>query len=764
MQAGGPHTKNGLEFYKTPANKQVTIKNLINPVPGPNSSIGYSNIFSVTPSIVHFGGLKVGELHEHTVSIVNISKESQRLSIYPASSGDFHAVYEKQGSLAPGMSQRVVIKFRPQEYKYYHDFMRIQTAGQYFILVPIHAYPVVNKLEFPRNVTFSTSPLCQPGRRTIRLECTVPVDFSFDIEVVKPHPYFRIQPLSGIIPAKGSMLITVTFLPITLGSCFLSMRLHVGQYGWVPLECDISAKAVSGLLESSELKKAETRLMNYIHTTGDVINNSIGPSSSFKGDLAFTPNPAMTVKFVESDGAPLSQKKQGNRTMLLQSGGAKSHLRDPTASLLSSTFRASDLNMALDAVLQNPDFLGTRVIDLNNKSSTGVRGIDGVLKSTLPVKPRGVGSGVVYDAGAQWMTLKQAKSHSKEMAGNLPARLVPSRFEDTMHEGLRIPPGLDTLPAVNFVITQEPGKLKPKDLKVAIERNRADRALRAQEQQKIREEGGGAGLLDIRSILAEERLNLAEGDPFKRQLREMAFLADVDDVEKQEAIKQFRVSEEFMGSSLLSEEDTQLVYRQRNQAFRHMQRMNWRSAQARQHTVAYPPTDSRVKAGAAVEVAKQLAQTLAPSFDTNRNDVWSKRMNTLRKLISYVSRWIVRKRLDLRMKRVNKKFEGVTTREQANDFIAMENANAKAAGPVRAASNNKSDAAAAISKSVEEAAVGKIFASVADMVIYAPSNVAVQRQTAEKIIETSSYQFTANMARRVLFPKHVAEESSPERK
>jgi hypothetical protein len=32
-------------------------------------------------------------------------------------------------------------------------------------------------------------------------------------------------------------------------------------------------------------------------------------------------------------------------------------------------------------------------------SYTGVRAIDGVLKSTLPAHPRGPGSGLVFDAG-----------------------------------------------------------------------------------------------------------------------------------------------------------------------------------------------------------------------------------------------------------------------------------------------------------------------------------------------------------------------------
>ena len=52
---------------------------------------------------------------------------------------------------------------------------------------------------------------------------------------------------------------------------------------------------------------------------------------------------------------------------------------------------------------------------------------------------------------------------------------------------------------MNFVLTQEPGKLKPKDLKVAIENSRREREARAEEQAKIREEGGAAGQLDLRA-------------------------------------------------------------------------------------------------------------------------------------------------------------------------------------------------------------------------------------------------------------------------
>ena len=65
---------------------------------------------------------------------------------------------------------------------------------------------------------------------------------------------------------------------------------------------------------------------------------------------------------------------------------------------------------------------------------------------------------------------------------------------DRIYEGLRIPSSLKNVTSVSFVLTQESGKLKPKDLKVAIEKNRAEKEQRAEEQRKLREEGGGAGV------------------------------------------------------------------------------------------------------------------------------------------------------------------------------------------------------------------------------------------------------------------------------
>lgn len=348
-------------------------------------------------------------------------------------------------------------------------------------------------------------------------------------------------------------------------------------------------------------------------------------------------------------------------------------------------------------------------------------------------------------------------------------------------EGLRVPPNLNTVQSVTFVLTQEPGKLKPKDLKAAIERNRAEKEQRAEEQRKLRAEGGGAGMLDLRGILSEERLNSSEGDPFKRQLREMAFLADVDDVEKLEIEKGFRISEDYLGSSMLSAEDINIVYQQRKVAALHKKRAEWRLVQGRTHTGLHPPTHPQIKAGTSAETAKLIlalsntsnnrtfaAETMntssamtPPHFDPNRNDIWAKRMNTLRRFISLTSKWILRRRVKERMNKVMKLFHdnGAHTREEIRAFI--ENAaDKKGKKGASATQNDGIFTVAEGSKGSDYAPDRGRPASVSAMVFSEPNPALVNREqnagilaaAAEKVQRGES-EITADMARRILFPQ-----------
>lgn len=283
---------------------------------------------------------------------------------------------------------------------------------------------------------------------------------------------------------------------------------------------------------------------------------------------------------------------------------------------------------------------------------------------------------------------------------------------DRTVEGLRIPPSLDNNLAVNFVLTQEPGKLKPKDLKVAIEKNRAEREQRAEEQRKIREEsGGGLGGLDVRSILAEEKLNINKsGNAFNRQLREIAFLADVEEVEKQELEKEFRISEDYIGNNLLSEQDLTIIQQQRQLLALYQKKQRWNQILSRNHTISHPGHKNTVitsnnnnnttssnqqgekqattsssepliplKAGTNIEVIHELVIHLKPQFDPNRNDIWSKRMNTLRRFVTLTGKWIIRQRVSKRLMKLLFYFHEnhVFTREEVLKFIITDNINAR---------------------------------------------------------------------------------------
>jgi len=337
--------------------------------------------------------------------------------------------------------------------------------------------------------------------------------------------------------------------------------------------------------------------------------------------------------------------------------------------------------------------------------------------------------------------------------------------EDRVMEGLRVPPELESVQTSNFVLTQEPGKLKPKDLKAAIERNRAEKEQRAEEQKKLREEGGGAGMLDLRGILAEERLNSSEGDPFKRQLREMAFLADVDDVEKMEIEKGFRISGDYLGSIMLSQEDIDIVYKQRRAALLHKKRTEWRVIQSRDHTGLFPPTHPHVKAGTAAETAKLILTTFQPHYDTNRNDIWAKRLNTLRRFISCASTWLIRKRVKERMDKVMALFNenGCFTREEIRAFIELP--------PSKQMNKKVGTAAASGSAEAEESTTKAVAqldavldpdrpASVSVMVFAKPNESLTNRERNQQIIvaaaekvQRGENEITPEMARRVLFPR-----------
>lgn len=585
-----------------------------------------------------------------------------------------------------------------------------------------------------------------------------PGSLPFSIEVLQPHPYYRISPLSGSIPGNGieGIDIQITFTPITLGSCTTSLKLFIEQPGYVPLESIISARAVSGLIESNAYYAAEDAVIRHAQTANTELNNILGANSTFKGQELLLSSLMGTA----------GHRGLSPTQMVVPIKTVKDHSGDAVATMLASTFRSENINKALDSVLSSDHtLLGSKVITHN---AGHTRDIDGVPKAVIPVKPRGPGSGSVFDAGGQWMMmhhrkkilLKQAKQSKSGTLGLSKSKMLPVVGEDQIVDDFRIPPSLDSTFAINFVLTQEPGKLKPKDLKAAIKRNRAEKELREAEQLKLRKGGDGGGLLDLRAILAEERLNVNDGDPFKRQLREMAFLADVDDVEKQEIEKSFRASEEYLGSNLLSSDDIKAVYTQRKRSALYNERAVWRNIQARQRSKLYPASHPTRKAGAPTSVSRRAAKILSPSFDSNRNDIWAKRMNTLRRLVALASKWIIRRRM---LKRLNLllnaiKEAGVSNRAEAREWITNDNLNQK---PKVILSKNKDKVTSTEGANTKEANLASLEKLPLTSLLFETSNGAVsKRLDVQRIMDTNFFVISADMMRRVLFPKFTVEEGA----
>jgi hypothetical protein len=116
-----------------------------------------------------------------------------------------------------GISEDIYVQFTPNdEHKYFYDSIRIHCEGDK-ILIPIHAYPVINsKKESLLPKTINMGSACKVGNsysKTISIQSNCPVDFEYDIKEIKAHPDIRISPISGDIIGNGLTEITISYNP-----------------------------------------------------------------------------------------------------------------------------------------------------------------------------------------------------------------------------------------------------------------------------------------------------------------------------------------------------------------------------------------------------------------------------------------------------------------------------------------------------------------------------------------------------------------------
>ncbi|XP_047195157.1 cilia- and flagella-associated protein 221 [Hippoglossus stenolepis] len=208
-----------------------------------------NSLVEAEPPELHFSGFELGQDYVKNLKLINVSSEVLNIHIIPTQTRHFQSTYTKKCRLIPGLAYTVKVGFCPDEWRYFYDCIRVHCEGEENLLIPVHAYPVIDDLHIPPHIDLSAVPLGQSVTRVIPLRSSCPIDFEFQAFVLQPHEAFSIHPLAGVIPASGEVKLTVTFSPLRYETSQVTIQLVVSQFNSKPFLCTITGSAVplSGL-------------------------------------------------------------------------------------------------------------------------------------------------------------------------------------------------------------------------------------------------------------------------------------------------------------------------------------------------------------------------------------------------------------------------------------------------------------------------------------------------------------------------------------
>jgi len=229
---------------------------------------GDHGYFVVAPDVVEFTSYDVAGEYESSVHIRNVTAVARSLQILPLTSQFFSVsdvAYPNKdvGSLAPGMSVRVTVKFEPDSLADYDDFLTVRSeAGDFPVRVWAHRPPPV--LSIPalldigaclvgdaKSVTFTCRNDGGPGKFRLLSpdDYPEPSTAQRNLFSLRMEP-FNITPTEFSLEAGEEVNLCVDYVPLELGS-------HSAAFVMVCDNCQVAVYEVAGTSENVQLRVAE---------------------------------------------------------------------------------------------------------------------------------------------------------------------------------------------------------------------------------------------------------------------------------------------------------------------------------------------------------------------------------------------------------------------------------------------------------------------------------------------------------------------------
>ncbi|KAJ8003525.1 hypothetical protein DPEC_G00149260 [Dallia pectoralis] len=261
------------------------------------SKLKSNSAIQADPSAVHFSGFKLGESFETSLRLINKSSEVINIHIIPTQTKHFQTKYLKKHRLVPGLSYTVKVRFCPDDWRYFYDCIRVHCKGEENLLVPVHAYPIIDDLHLPTHISLPAVPVGQSVSHVIPLSCSCPIDFEFQVHIIQSDRAFLVHPLSGVIPANGKVDVMVTFRPFQYGTSQVTLQVVVSQFNSKPCICTLTGSSAPRLaVRPQEKEMGQTKDTLTVYSGGPASALLVQPTTKPKKRTIRTTEMTKTVK------------------------------------------------------------------------------------------------------------------------------------------------------------------------------------------------------------------------------------------------------------------------------------------------------------------------------------------------------------------------------------------------------------------------------------------------------------------------------------